>query len=120
MTCRILVRATAMGRRSVLGAGGFRVYSLGRSRVCLARGRQGAGRGVLLPPESAVWLGTGRTRVCVWGGAVKGRAECGGRELETPGWMAKKEQAGRWKDQERGVTNASGGERVCRPGTGEI
>ena len=65
MTSRILVWATAMGRRNVFGAGEFRVYSLGRSRVCLARGHQGAGRGVPLPPESAVWLGTGRTRVCV-------------------------------------------------------
>ena len=58
--------------------------------------------------------------VCVVKGRGERRAECGGRELETPGWMAKKEQAGRWKDQERGVTTASGGERVCRPGTGEI
>lgn len=41
----------------------FQIYSAGHNCVCRACGHRGTGGGIPLPPESKVWLGTGRTYV---------------------------------------------------------
>lgn len=96
MTSGILAWAAAGGqkRRSGFAAKDSTFIQLGTAVCAGPVGIRGAEEGILLPPESKVWPGTGRTHMCV----VKGRRRSG---------------AGR-TEPSVGEARAAGGERACR------